>query len=126
MGTGSRQLGADTGIQGTQTVMMNDFPDTERNLFRRMETSDQVMALFDMTRYIRSEVAAIRKDIIELRDDLKSYRATREEKEQNTTAKIKAVLNERFDLWKWFVDKVLPTIATTIILALLYLAFSKP
>jgi hypothetical protein len=106
--------------------MMQDIPDTERNLFRRMETSDQVMALFDMTRYIRSEVAAIRKDIIELRDDLKSYRATREEREQNTTAKIKAVLNERFDFWKWFMDKVMPTLATTTIIALLYLIFNKP
>ena len=105
---------------------MLDFNDTERDLFKRMQANDQIMALFDMARHVRGEIAGARKDIIELRDDIKNYRHTREEKEQGTTEKIKAVLNERFDFWKWFMDKVMPTLATTIILALLYLIFNKP
>jgi hypothetical protein len=103
-----------------------DFEDTERDVFKRLEIRDQSMALFDMLRYVRAEIAGTRRDLIEMRDDMKNYRRTREEKEQGTTEKIEAVLNKRFDLLKWFTDKVLPAIVTFILFALLYLAFNKP
>lgn len=105
---------------------MIDFNDTERDVFKRMEHQDQSMALFDMLRYVRQEIASTKRIMLNFQADIQNYRSQREEKEHGTTEKIKAVLNERFDFWKWFMDKVMPTIATSGILALLYLIFNKP
>ena len=105
---------------------MIDFQDTERDVFKRMDTKDQIMALFDMTRYVRGEIAGMRRDLILFLENNKAYRAQREEKEQNTTAKIEAILSKRFDFGVWFRDKVLPAVITTVVIALLYLAFQKP
>jgi hypothetical protein len=110
--------------QRLQTV--TNFQDTERDVFKRMEFKDQSIALFDMLRYVRAEIASTKRAIMDLQTDLLAYRNQREEKEQGTTEKIENVLSKRFDFWKWFIDKVMPTIATIIIMALLYLAFQKP
>ena len=105
---------------------MLDFNDTERDVFKRMESKDQIMGLFDMTRYVRGEIAGMRRDLIEFKEDNKTYRNQREQIEQSTTAKIETILSKRFDFWVYFRDKILPAIMTTIIIALLYLAFNKP
>lgn len=105
---------------------MLDFQDTERDVFKRMQTSDQIMALFDMMRYVRSEIAGMRKDLIGFTDDVKDYRTKREQSEEGTTQKIERVLGKRFDFGAYLRDKVVPQILTLIIIALLYLAFQKP
>jgi hypothetical protein len=104
---------------------MLDF-DSERSTFKHMDFKDQSIVLFDMLRYIRSEIAGLRKDFIAFQNDVQQYRMQRESTEMTTTSKIKKVLGERFDFWTWFRDKVLPTILTTIIVAVLILAFGKP
>ena len=63
---------------------------------------------------------------MDMQDDLKNYRHTREEKEQGTTQKIKAILNERFDIGVYIRDKIVPPVLTMIVIALLYLAFQSP
>ena len=105
---------------------MLDFNDTERDVFRRMQTNDQVMALFDMTRYVRGEIAGMRKDLINFTMDIQNYRVKREANEEDTTAKIERVLGSKFDFGVWFRDKVLPSVITTIVIALLFLAFKSP
>lgn len=105
---------------------MIDFQDTERDIFKRMESRDQTLALFDMTRYVRSEIAKLNKTLLDIQADQTHYRAQREEHEQSTTQKIEAVLSKRFDFGVWFRDKVLPTIITIIVLAVLILAFDQP
>lgn len=103
---------------------MIDFNDTERNIFKRMENHDQSMALFDMLRYVRAEIASMKRVVLEIQGDLLLHRSQGEE--QGTTEKIKAVLNERFDFLKYFMDRVLPNIITVIVLGILYLVFGKP
>lgn len=105
---------------------MIDFQDTERDVFKRLEYKDQSIALFDMLRYVRAEISSIKRALLDMQNDITSYRHTREEKEQGTTEKIKAVLNERFDLLKYFMERVLPNILTVIVLGILYFVFGKP
>lgn len=104
---------------------MLDF-DSERSTFKKMEFKDQSIVLFDMLRYVRSELAGLRKDMVTFQQDIVHYRHIREANEMTTTSKIKKVLGDRFDFWTWFRDKVLPAIATAIIIALLVLVFNKP
>jgi hypothetical protein len=103
-----------------------DFQDTERNIFRHMQATDQIMALFDMARYVRSEIAGMRKDLINFTDDVKAYRNSREQSEEGTTQKIERILSTKFDFGVWFRDKVLPSVITTIVIALLFLVFRTP
>lgn len=105
---------------------MLDFHDTERDVFKRMESQEQIMALFDMTRYVRSEIASIKRLLIDLQTDITNYRNKREESEQGTTEKIERALGKRFDFWAYFRDKIIPPILTMIVIALLYLAFQNP
>lgn len=105
---------------------MLDLNDTERDVFRHMDTKDQVMALFDMTRYVRGEIAGMRRDLINFTNDIREYRNKREAEEEGTTQKIERVLGKRFDFWLYFRDKIFPPVVTTIIIALLYLAFQQP
>lgn len=104
-----------------------DFHDNERELFKLMPEHEQIMALFDMMRYVRSEIASTKRAVLDLGDDLHTYRKIREQSEsmQTTTQKIQAIMDKR-DVLKWFVDKVLPSIVTVIMVALLFLAFQKP
>jgi hypothetical protein len=105
---------------------MLDFQDTERDLFKRMEFKDQAIALFDMLRYVRAEIASTKHAVLDMQNEMHNYRNQREDKELSTSDKIEAILNKRFDFWKWFMDKVMPAIATAVVLALLYLVFQKP
>jgi hypothetical protein len=105
---------------------VSDFNDTEREVFQHMNTKDQIISLFDMSRYVRGEIAGMRRDLINFLADNKTYRAQREEKEQDTTDKIEAVIGKRFDFAVYLRDKIAPPIVTMIVIALLYLAFQKP
>lgn len=105
---------------------MLDFQDAERDVFRRMEIKDQSMALFDMLRYVRSEIAGTKRLVIEMQEDIKTYRVHREQSEEGTTQKIENALNKRFDLGIYMRDKIIPPVLTMIVIALLYLAFQSP
>jgi len=105
---------------------MLDFHDTERDVFKRMEHQDQSMALFDMMRSVRGEIAATKRAILDMQEDVTKYRRVREIKESNTEQKIESILAKRFDFWAYFRDKIIPPILTMIIIALLYLAFQNP
>ena len=105
---------------------MLDFHNNERDVFKRQEPKDQVMALFDMTRYVRGEIASVKRLIIDLQQDIQTYRAKREEEETGTTQKIERALSKQFDFWAYFRDKIIPPILTMVIIALLYLAFQRP
>ena len=105
---------------------MLDFNDTEREVFRRQQPSDQIMALFDMARYVRGEIAGMRKDLIHFTEDVLAYRNHREQSEEGTTEKIERILSSKFDFGVWFRDKVLPSVITTIVIALLFLVFKSP
>lgn len=101
--------------------------------FLRMTDQEKMAALYDMISFIRNDVAMVKKSFIELRNDFdtfqretRSVRQMREEKEQNeetTIDKIEKVLSKRFDAWVYFRDRILPTILTLIITALLYVTF---
>lgn len=105
---------------------MLEFQDTERDVFKRMEFKDQSMALFDMLRYVRSEIAKTNRLLIDLQNDITTYRVHREQNEQGTTQKIENALNKRFDLGIYMRDKIIPPVLTMIVIALLYLAFQNP
>lgn len=102
-----------------------EFQDTERDLFKRLHSDDQAIALFDMLRAVRGDVANLTRRLVDFQADLTNYRAQREEHEQNTTQKIEAILGKRFDFWTYFRDKVLPSVITVIVVGILYLVFNR-
>lgn len=101
--------------------------------FLRMSDQEKMAALYDMISFIRNDVASVKKNDIELRNDFdvfqretRSVRRAREEKEEReetTIDKIEKVLSKRFDAWVYFRDRILPTILTLIITAILYVVF---
>lgn len=98
-----------------------------------MSDQEKMAALYDMISFIRNDVASVKKNDIELRNDFdvfqretRSVRRAREEKEEReetTIDKIEKVLSKRFDAWVYFRDRILPTILTLIITAILYVVF---
>jgi hypothetical protein len=126
-----------------QAVQMDD--DAKR-VFLAMSREEQLLAILGMQSFVRSEVATVKKDIIDVRQDLnefkketRSYRVHRERQEKkmfggeegddemSTTQKIAKeiakALSQRFDFWIWFRDKVMPAVVTAITLGILYLVF---
>lgn len=103
----------------------NTFQDTERKRFRDLTPGERTLVLFDSVRAIRGDIANLKRAVLDFQEDLTVYRHHREEKEQSTEEKIETILNKRFDFWTWFRDKVLPSIVTFIVMALLYLVFAK-
>lgn len=105
--------------------MDNEFPDNERQRFKSLSLSQQVMELFDSLRANRGEIAKLMRVIIDYQEDQFHYRTIREQKEMSTEQKIETMLNKRFDFWTYFRDKVLPSVLTFITMGLLYVVF-KP
>lgn len=99
--------------------------DQTQKLFKSLPAPDQIGALYEMLRYIRGEVAIIKRDQIDIREDLRSLTTKSTNEAQTTTDKIKRIIGERFDLMVYFRDKVLPPVITAIILVLLILAFER-
>lgn len=114
------------------------FDDDAKQSFLSMTREAQLMAILGGQAYTRSKLASLEKRQIDFERDVRSYRGYRERRENkhdedvtDTTQKIvKIVTNEiksafaqRFDFWIWFRDKVLPTVATVIVLGVLYLVF---
>jgi hypothetical protein len=108
--------------------MLDITQDTERQIFSRMQSNEQIMALFDMLRYVRAEIASTKRAVLDMQDDLTTYRRMREQRETplNTEGKIQAALDSRFNFGIYLRDKVVPGILQLALIALLYLIFSKP
>ncbi len=117
-----------------------------KKVFLAMPREEQLLAILGMQSFVRSELVNVKKDLIDVRSDLNTfkresleYRGQRERRERNmlgelqgddemsTTQKIvREITNQlqaRFDFWVWFRDKVLPQVIALITLAILYLTF---
>ena len=120
-------------------------PDAKK-AFLAMSREEQLLAILGMQSFIRSEVANVEKDLInlgtefhEFKKESVNYRIRREKQEKkllgslegdddmSTTQKIAREIakafSQRFDFWTWFRDKVLPAVVTAIALGVLYLVF---
>jgi len=117
--------------------MSEDLTEDQKATFLSMRQEEQLAALFGMLAYIRSDLANVKKEQIGFGQDLNSFkrelrdvRITREkmeqERQQNTDQKIDAALSKRFDFWVYLRDRILPSIITLILLAILYLTFGGP
>jgi len=114
--------------------MSEDLTEDQKATFLGMRQEEQLAALFGMLAYIRSDLANVKKEQIGFGQDLNSFkrelrdvRVTREkmeqERQQNTDQKIDAALSKRFDFWVYLRDRILPSVITLILLAVLYLTF---
>ena len=87
-------------------------------ILKRIDRSFSAAA--SMFQSISNSQAIENKLIVELIEDMKHYRQHREEKEdQGITAKFNAVINQRFGLLWWFLDKIAPGVGLALVLALL-------
>lgn len=85
-------------------------------------TKDEFNLLLEMFRSISNSLAFQNKLIIEFIEDMRQYRTTRETREseqQNTTQKLNAIINTRFGLLWWLLDKIAPGVGLALVLALL-------
>lgn len=65
--------------------------------------------LLEIMRGISNNIAINNRSMIEFMEDMRAYRNQREEKEnQDTTSKVNAIVNARFSLLWWVVDKIAP------------------
>jgi hypothetical protein len=110
--------------------------DGAKKVFLNMAREEQLLAILGMQAWMRSELVAVRKEVINTKDDLgefkkesRRYRIRREKQEgsqlsedetMSTTEKISQQMNKP---WIWFRDKVLPGIVQLATLALLYFIF---
>lgn len=125
-----------------------EIDENAKKVFLSMPREEQLLAILGMQSFTRSELANIIKKQYEFEEQLKqfqrqttSYRAYRERKEKsnsidddnedvlNITDKIvkgvRAELAQRFDVWVYLRDKVLPQLLTMIIIAILALTFAN-
>lgn len=114
-----------------------------------MPTDELLVAIFGIQQYIRGELAIVKKRQINFEDDYKRYRNHREKREREMIGNFSGENNDdddipitqkmmrvaaqevakafanRFDVWTYFRDRVLPTLITGFILGLLYLVYGK-
>src|SRR4030065_2191159 len=114
--------------------MSEDLTEDQKVAFLSSSKEEKLAALFGRLAYIRSDLANVKKEQIgfgqalnSFKRELRDVRITREkmeqERQQNTDQKIEAALSKRFDFWVYLRDRVLPSIITLILLAVLYLTF---
>jgi len=92
-----------------------------KDIVRILERVDRTFStVATMFQAISNNQAIQNKLILEFIEDMKSYRVAREEKEVNKlTDKFNAVINQRFGLLWWVVDKIAPGVGLALVLALL-------
>lgn len=95
--------------------------DQTAKLFKSLPITDQVAALYEMLRYVRGEIALVKKELIAITGELKKARTP--EDQLTTSQKIRTILSTRFDTWIWFRDKVLPYIILAIMFAVFQLTW---
>jgi len=130
--------------------ILKQLDEDARETFLSMSREDQLLVILSMEGSNSNRLAVVEKSQIGFGQDLDSFkqelrivRADREKREQrdrqklygdlegddemSTTQKVaRAIAQEfakRFDMWAWFRDRVLPSVITLIVLAVLYLTF---
>lgn len=117
-----------------------------KDAFIKMPREEQLFSILSMQAYLRRELAIVKKRQIDFETDYKRYRNHRERREKeligdlnegedgmSITQKVMRVaaqevakaFAQRFDVWVYFRDRVLPTIITGFILALLYIVYGR-
>jgi hypothetical protein len=102
--------------------------------FLAMSREDQLLVVLSMEGSNSNRLAVVEKWQINFEEGTRRYRSYRESKENGggedimsitqKMAKVVATeLAKRFDFWSWFRDRILPTVITVIVLAILYMAF---
>lgn len=94
-------------------------------IFKALPQGDQIAALYEMLRYIRSEIAIVKKKQIEFEGEIQTAKLYNEDR-LDTSEKIRAILDKRFDAFSWFRDKVLPFIIVAVLLAVFEITWGKP
>jgi hypothetical protein len=123
-------------------------PDAKR-VFLNMPREEQLLAILGMQAWTRSELVNVQRMVLDTRDDLASFkeesrreRTKRELREsrlpsgntdddqedetsitQKVAREIAKALAQRFDVWIYFRDKILPPILIAVTFAILYQAF---
>jgi len=92
-----------------------------RDVIRILDRIDRTFStIATMFQAISNNQAVQNKLILEFIDDMKAYRIAREDKEvHKLTDKFNAVINQRFGLLWWFVDKIAPGVGIALVIALL-------
>jgi hypothetical protein len=112
---------------------LKNLDDDAKATFLGMSREDQLLVVLSMEGSNSNRLAVVEKWQIDFERESKVYRRQREQREgsdddlmTNTQKMAKIVANElakRFDFWSWFRDRILPTVITVIVLAVLYMAF---
>jgi len=118
-----------------QQILENVDEDARDN-FASMDEKAQLLVIFSLEISNSNRLAVVEKRQIDFERDYNLYRSKREKKESNRdidvlsitqeiTKGIKEALAQRFDVWVWFRDRVLPVLVTGFILVLLSLVYGK-
>jgi hypothetical protein len=121
-----------------------------KQVFLNMPREEQLLAILGMQAWTRSELVNVQRMVLDTRDDLASFkeesrreRAKREMRESRLTSgrevydeqddetsitqkvakEIAKAMAQRFDVWIYFRDKILPPILIAVTFAILYQAF---
>lgn len=92
-----------------------------KDIIRILERVDRTFSTAaTMFQAISNNQAVQNKLILEFIEDMKAYRLAREDKEvHKLTDKFNAVINQRFGLLWWVVDKIAPGVGIALVIALL-------
>ena len=92
-----------------------------RDIIRILERVDRTFStVATMFQAVSNNQAIQNKLILEFIEDMKAYRMTREDKEgHKLTDKFNAVINQRFGLIWWLIDKIAPGVGIALVIAFL-------
>ena len=116
-----------------QQILENVDEDAREN-FASMDEKAHLLVIFSLEISNSSRLAVVEKKQIEFERDYNMYRKKREQRENNHDQEVLSVTQEiakgikdafaqRFDVWVWFRDRVLPVLVTGFILVLLSLVY---
>jgi len=104
-----------------------------KQYFLAMSREDQLLVVLSMEGSNSNRLAKVEKWQIDFEINNNVYKQQRESREKSeddvmsiTQKMAKVVAQEfakRFDFWSWFRDRILPTVITIIVLAILYMTF---
>lgn len=121
-------------------ILNNNLDDDAKTSFLSMTREDQLTVILAMEASNSNRLAIVEKWQIEFQRNNNAYRMEREMREKQsgedseddlisiTQKAIKiyeAMKAKEFNFWLWFRDKVLPSIATIMIMIILYLVFQQ-
>ena len=114
--------------------LRDDFDPEAREFFLTMSREEQLSVLFSMSASSSNRLAKVEKWQIDFERNSRLYREKRERRENeddddavSTTQKILQAIDaheaKKFNYAVWFRDRILPTLVTGFILALMYLVY---